>query len=291
MTYPPASSGYPPAQQPSGSYGSPAPSATPAEEGPSKLPLYLSLAVVALGLGAYLGSFGPIYDIEVGQTTITHSVGDSLTTCLAVVAALLAALLAGVSALPKANSHLPIVAVTSVLGLLLTVTALFGGPEEASIKYGLWLVLVFTLLQAVAAVGALLLEAGVITAPAPKPKYDPYAQYGLPPGGYYGQAGGQQQGGYPSYGGYQSAPSTGGFGAQQAPSGPSTGGYASPSQPTQQIQSGQPQTSSTPPTGFPSFSQPPAGGQSPSGPNSNPGQQYGGQGQQAPSSPSGPQQL
>lgn len=298
MTYPPASSGYPPAQQPSGAYGSSAPAAapaapaTPAEETPSKLPMYLLIAVAGLGLAAYLGGFGP------GQTLEGASGGPSLSHAaqgMATTAALLAALLAGVGVLPKAKTYTPVVAVIAVAGLLLTIADLFGGTSgndayETSIGWGLWLVLVFTLLQAVAAVGALLLESGVITAPAPKPAYDPYAQYGLPPGGYYGQ-GGAQQGGYQSYGSYSSTPSTGGFGApqgQQAPAaqaGPSAGGFNA-SQATQQIQSVQQPPTSTPPTGFPSYGQPPAAGQAPGGGSAAPGQQYGGQ-----QSPSGPQQL
>ena len=63
MTYPPTNPGYPP-QQPPGPYGPPAPSFAPAEAGPSKLPLYLNVAVVVLGLAAYLASFGPILTIK-----------------------------------------------------------------------------------------------------------------------------------------------------------------------------------------------------------------------------------
>jgi hypothetical protein len=108
------------------------------------------------------------------------------------------------------------------------------------------------LLQTLAAVAALLLDAGVITAPVPKPRYEQqhYAPYGAP-GPYYGpQQGPQQHGGpaqqgppqrgaYPQpYGGYPGGPTTGGF-ATPAPSGPPQ-------------QSGPP----TPPTGFPAFGQP-----------------------------------
>ena len=60
MTYSPGSpgnSGYPP-----GSYGAPSPSYAPvAEAGPSKLPQYLNIAVVLLGLGAYVAAFGPVF--------------------------------------------------------------------------------------------------------------------------------------------------------------------------------------------------------------------------------------
>ena len=67
-------------------------------------------------------------------------------------------------------------------------------------------------IQAVLAVARSLLDAGVITPPAPRPKYDQYRHYGQY-GGYYGQQQSPyQQSGYPrQYGGYSSRPSTGGF--------------------------------------------------------------------------------
>jgi len=165
----------------------------------------------------------------------------------------------------------------------------------------MWPLVAAVVLQAIAAVVVVLLDSGVITAPAPRPKYDPYAQYaqygqygqyGQQP--YYGQPGAQQHAGqqqspqgYGSqYGGYapsaaptQTGVPTGGFGAQPQ-SGP---------QPAAQ-QHGP----STPPTGFPSFSPPPnVGGESDSGsPTVNYSEQAGGQQfgqeQQSPSSPSGP---
>ena len=94
------------------------------------------------------------------------------------------------------------------------------------IGWAFYLFVVFTVLQAIAAVAELLLDAGVITAPAPKPKYEqqPYGQYGRPPP-YYGQptqpapavSRGQQHAaaarGYPprSSGGYSRRPSTAGW--------------------------------------------------------------------------------
>lgn len=268
MTYPPGSSGFPPPQQPSGSYGSPSPSFGRSEQGPANLALYLSVAVALLGFAAYLTSFGPMYDID--SPLGNFSVGGSWTST----AALLAALLAGVGVLPKAKNYTPVVAVIAVLGALLAVSNLFDKPGQASIGWGLWSVLTFTIMQAIVAIGALLLEAGVVTAPAPKPKYAPY---GFPPGGYYGQPGG-----YPSYGGYSP-----GFGAQSPP------GFSAGPQPGPQGQQG-PQGPPTPPTGFPSFSQPPASGQ-PSGSghsgSTGQGQQAGGQEQQGSSStPPGPSQ-
>jgi len=279
MTYPPTNPGYQPSQPP-GSYGASTPSFAKAEGGPSKLPLYLTAAVVVLGLAAYLASFGPMFTISsdlgpFGGGELTGTGGG-----YTIVAALLAALVAGVALLPKAKNYAPIVAVLAVLAVLLVIAQLVSKPSGFSIGWALWLVLAFTILQAIAAVGALLLHAGVITAPAPRPKYEQYGQYGPPPGGYYGQHtpqqgppqhAPQQQGpgprpGYPSqYGSYQSGPSTGGFGALGPQNGPPT-----------------------PPTGFPSFSPPPSVG--PGQQSSAPGQggQPGQPGQTPSSAPSGP---
>lgn len=302
MTYPPGNPGYQPAQ-PSGSYGPPSPSFVKSGDSASKLPLYLQIAVVVLGFATYLASYGPGLTPRDGEFPIQGDVG------YAVPLAVLAALLAAAGLLPKAKNYTPIVAAIAVLGALLAIQTTIIIDDMFSIGWGLWTILAFTVLQAGVAIGALLLEAGVLTVPAPRPKYDPYAQYGLPPGsGYYGQQGQQgqqgqpgghqgyghhqtqQQSGYPSYGGYPSGPSTGGFNPQSAPP---TGGFGTGPQPT-------PQGPPTPPTGFPSFSQPPASGSGGSGTgggqggsaNSGPGQgSQGGQISQPPSAPSGPAQL
>jgi hypothetical protein len=297
MTYSSGNPGYQPAQPP-GSYGPSTPSFAKSADAESKLPLYLRIAVVVLGFGVYLANFGPIVTVTDGEYPLI--LGDAGHT---VPLALLAALLAAVSLLPKAKLYTAVVAVIASLGALLAISTIADSGDSYTIGWGLWLVLTFSILQAAAAVGSLLLEAGVVTAPTPRPKYDPYAQYGLPPGGnYYGQPGqqgqqgyghqGPQQSGYPSYGGYPSAPSSGGFGAQSAPSSSSTGGFNSGAQ--QQAQSA-PQGPPTPPTGFPSFSPPPAGG---SGNSSTGGQggsgqsqnSTGGQQSQGGSAPSGPAQ-
>ena len=266
MSYPPTNPGYPPSQPP-GSYGAGHPFA-PAEAGPSRLPFYLTVAVVVLGLAAYLASFGPVFTVSAeigpfGGAELTGSGGG-----YPVIAALIAALLAAVSLLPKAKNYTGVVAAVSVLGVLLVITQVVSKPSGFSIGWALWLVLAFTLLEAIAAVAALLLDAGVIAPPVPRPRYEQYGQYGPPPGGYYGQGGPQgppsqgpsQRPGYPSQygGGYSSSPSTGGFGAAVPDNSPPT-----------------------PPTGFPSFSPPPSvgsGQQQPPAPGQ-PGQQS-----QAPSS-------
>jgi hypothetical protein len=239
MTYPPGSPGYPPAQQPTTQFAAPTqqfgkvPEAAP--EGPSKLPVYLIAAVAALGLAVYLSSFGPLF--TAGADFFTPTLLD-----LGVVASVLGALLAGVSLLPKQKVASALVAVLSVLGFLLVIEIVLTAPSGVSIDWGLYLIIAFSTVQAIVAVAVLLFDAGVITPPAPRPRYEQqqYGQYGGP---YYGQPhpGGpppqQQRPGYPpQYGG--------GYGA-----GPSSGGFSAPPH-----QSGPP----TPPTGFPTYGQPPS---------------------------------
>jgi hypothetical protein len=265
MSYPsgpPGNSGYP-SGPPQSQYNAPTqqfgqtPEAAPA--GPSKLPQYLAAAVAVLGFATYLANFGPVFTISapnlpgfgpIGGSVSATPIGITLATALA----LLAGLLAAVSLLPKQGRYDAWVAVLSVLALLIVLSQIVGVPSGVSFGWALYLLIVFALLQALAAVAALLLDAGVISAPVPKPKYEQqqaYGQYGAP-GSYYGQPqhGGppqqglpQQRGGYPQqYGGYPGGPSTGGFGAQPA--------QQSPPQ-----ESGPP----TPPTGFPAFGQPQGG--------------------------------
>ncbi len=245
MTYSPGSpgsSGYP--AQPPGSYGAPSPYGPAPEPGPSKLPEYLTVAVAVLGFIAYLLTFGPMFTLstDVGPFVSEVSAGGS---GLPMLAALVAALLAAVGLLPKAKDHHAIVAVIATLGALLALSDLIGKPEGFSVGWAFWAFLAVTLLQAIAAIAAALLDSGVITPPAPRPKYEQpqFGQYGPPPG-YYGPgqsvSGPGQRPGYPSqYGGYPQGPSTGGYGGQHAA----------------------PQGPPTPPTGYPSFSPPPAVGQ------------------------------
>jgi hypothetical protein len=243
MSYPsgpPGNSGYP--SGPSASqYSAPAQQFGHAHEagptGPSKLPQYLDIAVAVLGLLAYLTTFA----LDSGTT-------------IGPVAAILAGLLAGVGLVPKQKTHFGVVAVLAVLGFLLVLSDVIA-VGASNVDWPWYLLIAITLLQAIAAVTALLLDSGVIAAPVPKPKYEqnPYGQYGAP-GPYYGQPQGQpqhggpppqqgpqQRGGFPQqqYGGYPGSPSTGGFTAE-------------PTQQSAPQQSGPP----TPPTGFPAFGSP-----------------------------------
>ena len=304
MTYSPGNPGYPPAQ-PAGTY----PGATPSfakDAGESKLPFFLSIAIVVLGLLVYLLNFFPTFVLsaDLGPAAGGRA-GDAGT---AVAVAVLAALLAGLSLLPKAKINTGIVAAIAVLGALLVIGEMINTPAGFSIGWALWPLLGASVFQAFAAVAAALLEAGVITAPAPRPKYDPYAQYsqygqygqyGQQP--YYGQPAGQQQPTHqpPAQQSAQYGSQYGGYGSSHAPTQsaiptqaaiPTTGGFAAQSSPQSgpqpTAQSGyQPASEdgpSTPPTGFPSFTPPPpAAG----------GEQSAGQEQQSPSSGTGPASL
>lgn len=251
MTYHPHNPGYSgPQQQPAG-YGA-APVRPPAvrAEGPSKLPVYLTGAVVVLGLFAYLASFGPLFNIS---TAIGPFGGAEFTASglgFWTIAALIAALLAAAGLVAKGRNYTPVVAVTAVLGLLLVIGQLINRPSGVSVGWALWLVLLLTLLQAGAAVVALLVDSGVITAPAPRPRYDAYGPYGPPPAGYYGQPGAPAP---------QAPPQTPGYPAPYQGGGYVPGGFAQPDN-----------SPETPPTGFPSLGQqqqqPPAESSGSSGP-------------------------
>ena len=180
MTYPPGSPGYPPAQQPTTQFAAPTqqfgklPDAAPAAEGPSKLPVYLTAAVAALGLAVYLSSYGPLFEAS-GTDFFTPTLLD-----LGVVASLLAALIAGVGLVPKQKTAPALVAVLSVLGFLLAVAIVLTAPAGVNIEWGLYLIIAFSVVQAIVAVAVLLFDAGVITPPAPRPRYEQqqYGQYG-----------------------------------------------------------------------------------------------------------------
>jgi hypothetical protein len=262
MTYPPGNPGYQPVHQPSQFGGPPQqfnrlpeqiPPAPPAPAGPSKLPMYLTAAVVALGLLVFGFNFAPQF---AGGGEPGHA---DVLAVLPVLLAVLAALLAGVSLLPKQKPFKAWVAILAVLALLLAITELIQAPSNTPAAWGLYCVLAFSALQAGCAVAALLLDAGVITAPAPRPADPYYNAPGQLHGQFYGQGGPQQLGPRgpqprPEYGqqGGQYYGQQGGFPGQ----GP--GGYSDfgrhQGNPQHSVDSGPP----TPPTGFPAFGQPQA---------------------------------
>ena len=238
--------------------------------------------MAVLGLAIYLVSYGPM---------ITHMLpnGDELVesgSTLPVDLALLAALLAGVSLLPKAKNYAAVVAAVAVLGASAAdrghdrcVRPRLGAVGRA------WAAGV---VQAILAVSALLLDAGVITPPAPRPKYDQYGHYGQY--GYYGQ---QQP--YQSLSSPDTARSTAATRPGRRPAASARWPAVGTAAARRRASTGSP----TPPTGFPSFSPPPSSGSGGPGQGnsanhggSGHGQHSYGQGQQpqAPSSPSGPSQ-
>ena len=257
MTYPPSSSGYPPSQQPTTQFSAPTqqfgkvdqPSgqaSAPAAAGVSKLPFILLAAVAVLGLLVYLFSFGDMFTIESTDfPQLGSASGTSLGLGMAVVAALLSALIAATSLLPRQKAPVGVIAAIAMLAFLLVLAEIIQKPQGVSIGWALYVVVLLTFLQAAVAIGALLLDAGIISAPQPKPKYE-QPQYGGPYGGpsqYYGQhqphQGGhqQQRPPYPGQygGGYSGGQQSGGFAAIGQQGGPNT-----------------------PPTGFPTYSQPPS---------------------------------
>ena len=184
MTYPPGSPGYPPAQQPTTQFAAPTqqfgklPDAAPAAEGPSKLPMYLTAAVAALGLAVYLSSYGPLFDSE-RTDFFTPTLLD-----LGVVASLLGG--ADRRRRPGAQAEGGARTGGGAVGAGLPA----GGRRRAhrargvDIEWGLYLIIAFSVVQAIVAVAVLLFDAGVITPPAPRPRYEQqqqqYGQYGVP---------------------------------------------------------------------------------------------------------------
>ncbi len=172
MTYSSGGPGYPGAQPPGGY--APTTQLPKVDDGPSKLPLYLLAGVAILGLAAYLLSFGPAWK--------STDASGSVVPILGIVAMLFAALFAVTALLPKQGNYTPVVTATSVVGFLLIIWDLIKGGQAAG--WALIVIVVLSALQTVVAIAALLLDAGVITPPAPRPRYDPYQPYG---GGYYAQ--------------------------------------------------------------------------------------------------------
>lgn len=258
MTYPPSSSGYPPSQQPTTQFSAPTQqfgkpeqqqpaTQTPAsatDAGPSKLPFILLASVAVLGLLVYLFSFGDVFTIESSDFPQMGSAsGTSQGVVMAVVAALVSGLIAAASLLPKQRAPIGVIAAIAVLSFLLVLAEIIQKPQGVSIGWALYVVILLTFLQSAVAIGALLSDSGIISAPTPKPKYQQQTNYGPygQPSQYYGQHQ-QHQGGA-----QQRPPYAGQYGGGYSGGGTSTGGFAPIGQ-----QGGPP----TPPTGFPTYSQP-----------------------------------
>jgi hypothetical protein len=172
MSYPSGPpGGYPgqPPQQGTPVFGQPP--ARPNPLGRLGIPGLLVLGTFVLALVAYFCSYGGGYGIEV-------------------IILLGGGLLAGLSLLPNAPALLPYAAVLSVIGGLSELDAVIN-VSGGRIPTAVILILVFGLLQAVAAVTAVLLSYGLIKL-APKAAV-PHAAVGYPPsGGFLGQQQHQQ---------------------------------------------------------------------------------------------------
>ncbi|TQM15333.1 DUF5336 domain-containing protein [Pseudonocardia kunmingensis] len=225
--------------------------------GPARL---LALVTAGLGIVIYLIGF---LDLGLATTFIgVLLVGGGL--------------LAGSALLPKVGRVLVPAAVMVTTGTLLFLQMVTSGSSPTSVI----IALVLAFLQTVAVIGAVLLDAGLVKAPAPRASTPPgygqpggYGQY--PPG--YGQPGQYGQPGYGQQGYGQQQP---GYGAP---------GYGQPGQPGQYGQPGYGQQGYGAPGGY---------GQQPWGPTPGQGDAggrpagtpswYGGSGDSAADTPSAP---
>lgn len=283
MSYPTGGSGYNtpgqpavPSQAPSTGAATAAPSTAAGSDGKG-LPFILKAATAGLGVLTFLLGFLPfvgVAPVSIGGTTVSSDTTENLfgyaggAPTLALV--LLAGLLAGLSLLPK-QDLLATAAATAVAGFVSVVVLAFTVSDGIDREFGAYVVIVFALLTAAAAVVGLLFQLGIITPPAPKP-----AQPQQQPGqfGQYGQPGqqpgyGQQPGGYGQPG--QQQYGQGGYGAQTGGQYPTQSPYGQQSQPSVP-QAQQPSYGQQPPA-QPGYGQPQ---QSPYG------QQYGAPQQQSP---------
>ncbi|GAA1877194.1 hypothetical protein GCM10009836_68260 [Pseudonocardia ailaonensis] len=185
--------------------------------------------------------------------------GDGLSGALTVGPVLLVGgLLAGAVLLPRAGKLLVPSAVLSVVGFLVLLQVVVVATR-AGLGGILIVSLVLSFLQAAALTGAVLLDSGLVTMPAPRPAAPPQG-YGPPgqPYGYGGYPPPQQGGGYvqqqqPQYGQYGYQPSGaypqqyGGYPGQQpygGPGQPPTGAQPVVGQPYPGAPAGQPATGS-----------------------------------------------
>ncbi|WP_410630090.1 DUF5336 domain-containing protein [Amycolatopsis sp. cmx-4-83] len=194
MTFPSGGPGYPQqggGQQPPGppSSGFPAQQshAHPAPSGPGglpqNLPLLLALVVTGLSLVQYFLGFVDTGEVGLGGVFLLGG-----------------GLLAALQVLPKGPRTLPFAALFSVLGMLDVLDTLISLQTTPGVVI---VILILAFLQAAAAVGALLIEHGVVKPPSPKPAAPSYGgqqqfnqpgqqqQYGQPgqPGQQFGQPG------------------------------------------------------------------------------------------------------
>ena len=220
---PPPSGGFPQQQPPHSHQAS---SGGPAL--PQNLPLLLALVVAGLGVVEYFLGFA----------------ADAGTVAESTLFALVAAGLAGLHLLPKGPRTLPFAGLFALLSGLEALDAVIGAPVVGGIVV---VVLILSVLQLVAGVGAVLLEYDVL-------KLSPAAKPAAPQGGQGGQYGGPpqqfgQQGGPGGPQGGQQSPYGGPPQFGQAPQGPvaATGEPSAPFPPHQAPYTGPTPPSTNPP--------------------------------------------
>ncbi|MET8425316.1 DUF5336 domain-containing protein [Nocardia sp. NPDC004860] len=258
MSYPTGGSGYN-APQPTPSsafgYGSQPAGAPAAGSGTSPvagkgLPFFLAVGVAALGVINFLLGFAPYIGtkaVDIGNTRVggdtSFSLFESTGSAALVTILLIAGLLAGLSLLPKQSGNTGIVAAASFGAFLGILFGSFDLGDSVTLKWGGWVILFLSFVQAVVAVLALLFELGIVKAPEPKPAA-PQGGYGQQPPQPFSSTGPQYQqqafGQQPGYGQQPSFGQPAGYGQQpqQPPYGQPAGygqqpaGYGTGSQPT-----------------------------------------------------------
>jgi hypothetical protein len=229
-------------------------SAAPQSKSPgsalSSLPRILTFVILGLGVVTFLLG---LLDLVTAEVTSSQELPSSIQTSFSTtffasggsavsVALLLAAgLIAGASLLQKDARNQAVVAALAIAGWLVLVFQSFSLPSAegnefasttSSLGIGAILVLVLGFVQAAAAVAALLFDAGIVKAPAPKPVgygnqnqqagYGQQNPYNAPTTSFGGPSQPQAYGNPPSYGQPQGTSSN--FG--QAPSGQSSGQHS-----------------------------------------------------------------
>lgn len=234
-------------------------SAAPQSKSPgsalSNLPKLLTFVILGLGIVTFLLG---LLDLVTAEVTSSQELPSSIQTSFSTtffasggsavsIALLLAAgLIAGASLLQKDARNQAVVAALAIAGWLVLVFQSFSLPSAegnefasttSSLGIGAILVLVLGFVQAAAAVGALLLDAGIVKAPAPKPAgygnqnqqpgYGQQNPYNAPTTSFGGPSQPQNYGNPPSYGQPQGTSSNFGQGLSgQAPSGQASGQHS-----------------------------------------------------------------
>ncbi|KAA0023762.1 DUF5336 domain-containing protein [Antrihabitans cavernicola] len=191
--------------------------AAPTESNSKSLPQLLGLGTAALGvLNFLLGftAFAKIEGIEAlgGTADSARNYFEIGTPVIALAFLLFGGLLAAAALLPKQDWD-GAAAVASIVGFVTLLFLAFSLTEGLALAYGGYLVLALGFVQALVAVGVLLLKTGVVKAPEKKPATAfggsfpgagqsgaPGQSYGQPQGGQYGQPQQQSWGQPQSYG-------------------------------------------------------------------------------------------